>query len=709
MGCQLYNEFNFFEAKPVWESGKREEKNQTLIFRATVPAGKIKINVTAHSSYRLWVNGKFTKSGPARTAHGFFRCDTLDIELNEEKNSIVFLVAGYNINSYCSTDELPFLCAEIIRDGIVLFATGTDKNFETVYDNRRRQKVQRYSFQRQFVENYDSDTDIDTFIKGGENKKNPIKTETVSVGIFIERTSPFSDNSEIKAEKIVTTGSLSKKFKYKKFDDRSLKAICDKLGGFPEKELSEVPVNELRGLKYKVKNSNSFDVKPIEIGNKCFAIYDMGRNTTGYIHLIIGVENDAEIYASFSEILREGTVPPDDNGCANTVKWHLKGGKKYDLVSYEPYCYRFIQIVAVKSDIEVLGVSQYKEARDPATLENRKSFETKNLNTIYDAACESFMQNATDIFMDCPGRERAGWLCDSFFTGRTERALTGTALTEHDFLENFILPDSFGFIPNGILPMCYPADHNDGVYIHNWALWYVLELREYYKFTGDEKLKEAARERILKLRDFTATYENENGLLEKLGSWIFVEWSEANSFTLDVNYPSNMLYSVFLDAVAELYGDEACSEKAARIREQIRKEAFDGKFFLDHAVRNKNGELNVQKDCTETCQYYALFSKTATKESHPEFYNMMINEFGPIRDKNDNYPEVWHSNAFIGNYLRLIILKENGLYNKLKQEIEDFFLPMAQATGTLWENMTDNASCNHGFASYVATILNEIE
>jgi alpha-L-rhamnosidase len=30
---------------------------------------------------------------------------------------------------------------------------------------------------------------------------------------------------------------------------------------------------------------------------------------------------------------------------------------------------------------------------------------------------------------------------------------------------------------------------------------------------------------------------------------------------------------------------------------------------------------------------------------------------------------------------------------------------MAERTGTLWENMTPHASCNHGFASHVAHVL----
>ena len=90
--------------------------------------------------------------------------------------------------------------------------------------------------------------------------------------------------------------------------------------------------------------------------------------------------------------------------------------------------------------------------------------------------------------MDCPSRERAGWLCDSFFTARVEYVLTGTCTVEKVFLENFLLADQFEHLPEGMLPMCYPADHYDGVFIPNWAMWFVLELEEYLVRSGDTEL-----------------------------------------------------------------------------------------------------------------------------------------------------------------------------------------------------------------------------
>ena len=74
----------------------------------------------------------------------------------------------------------------------------------------------------------------------------------------------------------------------------------------------------------------------------------------------------------------------------------------------------------------------------------------------------------------------------------------------------------------------------------------------------------------------------------------------------------------------------------------------------------------------------------------------------------NKYPEIAFANAFIGNYLRLQILCDAGLYEELLDNARGYFDYMAQKTGTLWELDAPQASCNHGFASHVAVWLCEI-
>ncbi len=709
--CGLSEKYSFTAAVPVWQKDRQLTKNHSLIFRAVIEGNEeLRLNIASHSRYQIFVDGKFYAAGPARAGHGFYRVSeyTLKEELSSKKTVISIIAAGYNVNSFYLLDMPSFLCAEIIRNGEVLYATGS-KEFETAEYASRIQKTPRYSFQRPFTECYIYDAYYDLFMTDPDTHLVSAELEKTEEKSFIVRNSPCCLYTERKVKEIVSKGILIPDKDRRFFRDRSLTGIDEKLRGFKEKELDASPANELYAYKTQIMEDGAYGMESVSLGINCCCIYDMGRNNTGYIRLSVTAEHDTVIYAVFNEILPDGKCPdPGKDSCQNVIKWAIQGGRTYDFVSFEPYTFRYIQIISMYAPTLVTNVSLLEECYPETLVTNTKKMPSDNLQKIYDAAVETFRQNATDIFMDCPSRERAGWLCDSFFTARVEHELTGRNLIEHDFLENFILPDKFSDIPEGMLPMCYPGDHPDGCYIHNWAFWYVLQLREYLERSSDRALIDAAKDRIYKLLDFTETFENRDGLLEKVGSWIFVEWSKANDYVLDINYPSNMLYSKVLDAVAELYGDEALHTKAEKIRETIREKAFDGEFFCDNAKLSVTGKAKRTKNHTETCQYYAFFSGTATKETFPELYKKMFTEFGPGRDPEKSYRDVPVSNAFIGNYLRLQILFNDGEYDRLLSEAESFFLPMAEKTGTLWENMSDYASCCHGFASHVAYWLNKI-
>lgn len=192
--------------------------------------------------------------------------------------------------------------------------------------------------------------------------------------------------------------------------------------------------------------------------------------------------------------------------------------------------------------------------------------DNEGINKIYKAAVETYKQNALDIFMDCPSRERAGWLCDSYFTSRIAFDLSGNHLIETNFLENFLLPEKFDHIPEGMLPMCYPSDHVNGNFIPNWAMWFVIELEEYLERSNDQEMIAALEPRVNALLDYFSRYENEYELLEGLEKWVFLEWSKANSFVQDVNYPTNMLYAKMLQVAGKLYDKPELVKKAECIQ-----------------------------------------------------------------------------------------------------------------------------------------------
>ncbi|MDX9754500.1 MAG: hypothetical protein RBU29_11090, partial [bacterium] len=157
-------------------------------------------------------------------------------------------------------------------------------------------------------------------------------------------------------------------------------------------------------------------------------------------------------------------------------------------------------------------------------------------------------------------------------------------------------------------------------------------------------------------------------------------------------------------AAGRLYNKPELVAQAERLRETIRKQAFDGQFFLDNALR-KDGKLEVTQNHTEVCQYFAFYFGVATPEAYPELWAKLQKDFGPQRRETKAFPDVPFANSFIGNVLRMEILSRYGHAQQILDESIAYQLYMVDRTGTLWENVDPGASCNHGFASHTAHVL----
>jgi alpha-L-rhamnosidase len=392
------------------------------------------------------------------------------------------------------------------------------------------------------------------------------------------------------------------------------------------------------------------------------------------------------------------------NDTCNVIKWELDEGH-YDLESIDIYEGRFVQVIVRSGSIEIEGVTvRAAENPDPYNLEFDCADE--EVVTIINAAKNTLAQNGLDLFMDCPGRERSGWINDIFFTRRASEVLTGNYKIEKNSLENYALCEQNPSLPDGMIPMCYPADHFNGEFIPNCAMWYGINACEYCVKTGDEAFAAQIKDQIYAIIKYFEDFENEYGLIESLKSWVFVEWSEANSkpFVSGLNFPSNMMYQAMLEAVAKLYGDDKIAGKAARMRENIIKLSYNGEFFEDNLIR-EDGKLVSKSHISEACQYHAFYFGHADKNSHPELYELLKTTFTPDRDKATTYSNIDKANIITGLMMRLFIWLRDNERARAVKETKQIFGPMAALTSTLWENTGYHASCNHGCASYAAYVL----
>ena len=195
-------------------------------------------------------------------------------------------------------------------------------------------------------------------------------------------------------------------------------------------------------------------------------------------------------------------------------------------------------------------------------------------------------------------------------------------------------------------------------------------------------------------------------MLENLRGWVFVEWSAANekSHIRGVNVPSNACYFAMLLAAEEMYGIKGLKERAERVREYLLAHAYRGGFFVDNLTRNALGKLEPTENYTETCQYYMFFFRVADKTTNKELFYKMLNEYGKGR-RHGEEEKLAEANMIYGVYMRLELLMREGRREELYEECIKYFYEMTKKTGTLWEHNGACASCDHGFASYVAKFL----
>lgn len=691
----IFENVKFDSALPVW--AVNDEMNTTLAFRCEVSKRIATLRIAGQSTYEIFVNGNFVFHGPSRAGRGFFRVDEVDLTpfLTSGSDEVIVLVSGYRCSSFYLMKEHSFLCAEVVSLGEVLSATGRFGWSAHKY-TQKVQKVERYGFQRPFVEVNDF-TSLSP-LELGQNA--PLCV--IDIGNFIAREVSYPDFEFEEHLSVLDVGDVTildtpRPF-YAWWYDRIGKS-CD---GFEPSELEITSSKIASSLEIvPVAREKSLALKPYT-----YATVSMKCNLTGLVKCELFANEDTDLVLTFDEVLQDGKVDFARGECVNCLVFKLSGGKKYTLITAEPYTFKYMSIFALGGSVKIdsLGIIR-TDFNKGEIIKSLRPDADEQIKRIYEAGVETFRQNTYDIFMDCPSRERAGWLCDSFFTSRVEHLMSGKSTVERAFLSNFMMEKEYLYIPKGMIPMCYPADHTDGNYIPNWAMWYVLELQEYLKRTGDVSFVSSVKDKIYALCNFFKGFENSDGLLCHLKGWVFVEWSECNNLTQDINYPTNMLYYMFKNAIYELYGDEKFKNEALALKETIRKKCKGEMFFFENAKIDENGNEVISGKVTETCQYYAFYTGVATIESDKALWDTLVRDFGSGRKKNNKYPDVYFSNAFIGNYLRLDLLKNAGLYDTLEADIRGYFDYMALETGTLWENDTSRASCNHGFASHVLVWL----
>ena len=692
---------SFAEAKPVWIAGEERATNSFCAIRCHFngDSGAAALRVTAAYDYRVRLNGRFVGFGPVRAPEGVFRIDEWKLDAQKDDNVVEIESAGYNCNSYYFVNQPAFVQAEVLVGGKVVAATGSGDAFEA-FDAGRVRKVPRFSGQRTFIDSW----------RVGDGRDPVLRCLAVQpMKRYEPRPIPYPDFAVNRSFHPIRKERLAKDPSRKVVRQDFIEPASDLVRTqFSPDELEANPYYELQGFE---RTRIDGDAGTLASGES--ATFEGDRNASGFIGLKVRTTGPCRIVVSWDEILgKDGALDFSRLDCAAVAEWRIASAGKYELETFEPYAAKYIDVAVIegKAAVDSVWVRTYV-----SPLADRASFRASDpaLERIFLAARESYRANAVDGFTDCPTRERAYWTGDTFFTGRASAWLSGDGSVEKTFLSNFLLADGFdwslynskGISMDGAIPALYPGGIFWDNFIPNYMMWTVMQLEEHVARYGDRDFADRCKPSVLGIVRFLQKFRNTDDLLEKLPGWVFVEWSKANELVQDVNYPSNMMYARMLEACANLYQMPELAAEARKVRAEVVRQSWNGEWFCDNAVRQPDGSLKLSGECTETCQYCAFFFGTATPESHPALWKRMLDEFGPDRVAKGVHKRIWPANFIFGTCERLELLSRAGRSRQILEETRDWFLTMADRTGTLWEHLDARASCCHGFASIASEYL----
>lgn len=707
--------YQFQEAKPVWGTGLQHTYNQFLGFYRKLeisPEQTVKFAIGARSYYRLFINGEMIANGPARTAKHYCRIDEISKKLSGTVHIAVEVTAISKLNNYCNdcTLEPGLLVMEITDEqGNVLAATG-DAFWNYTELTSRRELVETMSHSRGIVEWYDLDEKSFDW-RCGNIEEAKIPAELDEKVTFLERRAPYPTYQPLSmgallevADMIPTEeGGAGFVLKLARSVNESWYEMLPKENCFLEQLRKANEATFTGTYKQSVdieKGKTIYTIVPGE--NAASFLWEREQSEIGFIDFEVTVEKSCVIdiinsdHRHFTGVLKSNSY---------ATRYCLKPGT-YHLTTLEPKLTRYIKMIFRTTGIITVSKPQLLDDSYPENYKGYFECSDGELNMIYQAARRTLRLSTLDIFMDCPQRERGGWLCDSQFSAHATYQMFGDLGVEKDFIENFMLTDP-DTMWKSFFPEVYPGSKTEpsDPGLQNWSFWLLTELYEYYKRSGDVAFVKQCEERVSRFVEGLLSLRGESGLLENLYNQ-FLDWSLSNrSFSLyPISIPNNCLAVNLLEKMAELYGKEEWKIAADEMRCII--EQMDTSIGLfsgggDAAVY-KDGKLD-RTDCpTESGAALEIWSGFHEDDANymQKFYYTMGTCPTYCAD-----PNVGKSNLFIGLMIRFDVLARMGKIDQLVKEWKDLYLPEIKlGSGTLFENYNGFSGC-HGFNGATGALM----
>ena len=444
-------------------------------------------------------------------------------------------------------------------------------------------------------------------------------------------------------------------------------------------------------------------------------VFDFEDTVAGYPRVELTAAAGAIVDIAYSERLQGLRPEPPQPGLVTSPHAHRcvtrEGRQTWE--KFEWVGFRYLQVTVRKqTGPVVLHKVSLNETGYP--VEERGSFECSDelLNRIWRAGANTVRRCMHDGYEDCPSREQRQWLGDLY----TESLTNYVAFGDTRLIARALRSVAQAQRTDGMVPMAAPGDlaATQGFAIPDWGLYWILSLGRYVEYTGDLTPAAEIFPAVLRLLDWFDRFVDEDGLLNKLPEWNFIDWADVDrrGECTAMNALYHRTLRITEDLARRLEMPRVANDLANRaesIAAAINAYLWDehGGVYVDSRLDGKQSHRISQQSNAAVIAYgiaplerseriFATILDNSRLAITPKRMMGVAEEFDrPFNEEQD----VVRAQPFFSHHLHRALVRA-GLYDDLLHNIRSLWGEMlAGGVTTTWEAWDPRESKCHGWST----------
>ena len=344
--------------------------------------------------------------------------------------------------------------------------------------------------------------------------------------------------------------------------------------------------------QFKQSGANSWLIEP-ENGRGFGAVFDFGNEMSGFLKLDIESQEDGVIVDVVygEEMYNDRLQCRFRNKAYRMVdRYILRKGINHlgNLVAERGG--KLIQLT-FRNYSKTLGICKFEFEYNRYPFGNPSSFfcSDEKLNGIWNMCVETMRACATDIFVDCPWRERAFWINDLIVENRTSLAAFGASdIHKRAFRLAFSQQQE-----DGLVPALCPIPDGVNVHLPATSLLVVQMLYDYYLASNDAETVKTYLGQVEKIFDiFESSLDERGSISAPANYWNFYDWGfELTNISFD-GCRESMINSLYVIALKDfLYLADSVGVEVPAKAEYLKRIDRTAKAIFDCFENKETGLL----------------------------------------------------------------------------------------------------------------------